>query len=222
MKKIKNKKCIIIANGKAPNKKAIDYFIDKGFTTIICADGGANTAKKINIIPDFIIGDLDSIADKTILYFKSKSNIIKFKRQNDTDIEKCLKFAVKNGFKEVVLLGVTGNRLDHTICNLSIVIKFHHKIKIYVAAENSFLIPFDYDIKLKSVQGETISFFAFDDKTYITSLDLKYPLSNTNLKFGIKESASNVSISESIDIKISGGVIFIIRDFNFVRKHDLF
>ena len=53
------KKCIIIANGKSPSKKVVNYFLEKGFNTIICADGGANSAKKLGIIPDFIIGDFD-------------------------------------------------------------------------------------------------------------------------------------------------------------------
>ncbi|MCK7517698.1 MAG: hypothetical protein MZV64_08270 [Ignavibacteriales bacterium] len=57
---IKMKKCLIIANGKSPTKKVVEYFYSKGFNTIICADGGANSARKLGIIPDFIIGDLDS------------------------------------------------------------------------------------------------------------------------------------------------------------------
>ncbi|HQF43465.1 MAG TPA: hypothetical protein PK073_11205 [Ignavibacteriaceae bacterium] len=49
------KKCLIIANGKSPTKKIIEYFIKKGFTSLICADGGANSARKLNLLPDFII-----------------------------------------------------------------------------------------------------------------------------------------------------------------------
>ncbi len=114
------KKCIIIANGNSPTKSVVNYFIKKGFTTIICADGGANSARKIGIIPDYIIGDLDSIQNRTLKYYQSKSKIIKFTRQNDTDVEKCLKFAISKKYFEVILLGVTGDRLDHTICNFGI------------------------------------------------------------------------------------------------------
>lgn len=216
------KKCLIIANGKSPTKKAVEYFITKGFSTIICADGGTNSAKKIGIIPDFIIGDLDSVEPNTIKHFKNKSTIIQYKRQNDTDVEKCLKFAISKKYDEAVLLGVTGDRLDHTICNLGIVIKFFDKIKIYLSAENSFLSAYKKSIIFKSNIGETISIYAFDKKTFITSTGLKYPLIKSNLAFGKKESTSNVTVSEKVELKISGGIVFVIRDYNFMKKHDLF
>ncbi len=215
------KKCIIIANGKPPAKKIIKYFVSNGFSTIICADGGANSAKKIGIIPDFIIGDLDSTELKTLKYFKSKSKIIQIKRQNDTDVEKCLKFAIRNKYDEAVLLGVTGNRLDHTIGNLGIVLKFFNKIKTHIVAEKSYLTPYNDIITLNSREGEIISIYAFDEKTFITSNGLKYPLNNSKLPFGKKESTSNVSINSIVELKIKGGMVFVIRDFNFVKKHDL-
>ena len=216
------KKCIIIANGKSPSKKVVEYFYKKEFNTIICADGGANSAKKIGIIPNFIIGDLDSISLLTLKYFKDKSTIIQIKRQNDTDVEKCLKFVIKKGFKEAILLGVTGDRLDHTICNLGIVIKFFNKIKIYLTAESSFLNSINNDTIIKSKIGETISIYAFDKNTRITSIGLKYQLNKAALPFGVRESTSNVSISDKVKLKVSGGIIFVIRDFNFMKKHDLF
>lgn len=216
------KKCIIIANGKSPTKKVVDYFVNKGFSAIICADGGANSAKKIGIIPNFIIGDLDSISLSTLNYFKNKSTIIQIKRQNDTDVEKCLKFAIKKGFKEAILLGVTGDRLDHTICNLGIVIKFFNRIKILLAAESSFLTPINKMTTFKSKIGETISIYGFDKKTKITSSGLKYKLHNTMLPFGIKESTSNVTVSNIVELNVKGGIVFIIRDFNLMKKYDLF
>lgn len=216
------KKCIIIANGKAPSKNVVKYFYSKGFNTIICADGGANSAKKLGLIPDFIIGDLDSVETRTLKFYQAKSTIIKIQRQNDTDVEKCLKFAIKKKFDEVVLLGVTGDRLDHTICNLGIVIKFFSKIKIYLSAESSFLIAINQTTIFNSDVGEIISIYAFDNKTKITASGLKYRLNNSSLPFGVKESTSNVSISKMIELKITGGIVFIIRDFNFMKKHDLF
>lgn len=215
------KKCIIIANGRSPEKQTVNYFVKKGFSTIICADGGANSAMKLGIIPHYIIGDLDSIKKETIKYYKNKVTIKKYKRQNDTDVEKCLKFAIKNGYEEVVLLGVTGDRLDHTICNLGIVIKFYQKIKISLVAEKSILVQTNKFIKLISKAGETISIYAFNKTTKITSKGLKYKLNNTHLPFGERESTSNVSISKEVILNVKGGIIFIIRDFNFVKKYDL-
>ena len=215
------KKCIILANGKSPRKSVITFFQKNGFDTLLCADSGADSALRLGLTPDFIIGDLDSISKEAIKKFKSTSKILLYKRQNDTDVEKCLKFAIKNKFDEALLIGVTGNRLDHTICNLGIVLKFFSKIKLSLVAENSYLKPFTGDVRLITQKGEIISLYAFDKKTKITSKGLKYLLKNISLPFGEKESTSNISTSDSVQLKIRNGIIFIIRDFNFIKKYDL-
>jgi len=216
------KKCIILANGKPPRKNIIKYFQNRGYNTLICADGGANSALKLNLIPDVIIGDMDSISNDAKRKFGKTSKIISIKRQNDTDVEKCLKYAVKKGFTEVLLTGVTGNRLDHTICNLGIVLKFFPQVGISLIAEDSYLKPYKGNIKLKSVRGELISLYGFDKKTKIQSKGLKYPLNNVSLPFGEKESTSNVATRRDVELKIRNGVIFIIRGVNVMIKNDLF
>lgn len=215
------RKCIIIANGRAPSKSVINFFKSKGYSTLICADGGANSAFKLGLVPDYIIGDLDSVFPEILKFYSHKSTIIKVKRQNDTDVEKCLKFATRKKFTEALLLGVTGDRLDHTICNLGIVIKFYQKIKCNIVAENSYLIPTNKTLTFKSKVGETISIYAFDKQTKITSTGLKYHLRNSSLPFGEKESTSNVAIKNQVKLIVKGGIIFIIRDFNFIKQNDL-
>ena len=216
------KKCIILANGKPPKKNVISFFQKRGFDTLICADGGANSAMKMNLIPDLIIGDLDSISTEALRKFKLVSKIIEIKRQNDTDVEKCLKYAMKKEFGEAILIGVTGNRLDHTFCNLGIVLKFFPQINLSLVAEDSFLKPVKGNVKLKSFNGETISLYGIDNKTKIISKGLKYPLKNISLPFGVKESTSNVATKNIVELKIKNGTGFVIRDLTTMIKHDLF
>jgi len=215
------KKCIILANGKPPKKSVITFFRKKGYNKLICADGGANSALKMNLVPDVIVGDLDSISAEALNEFRSSSKIIRLKRQNDTDVEKCLKYAIKNNFNEALLTGVTGNRLDHTFCNLGIVKKFSSKIELSLVAENSYLKAFRGKTILKTHPGETISLYGLDSKTKITSSGLKYPLNKTALPFGEKESTSNAATGESVKLNVNGGRVFVIRDVNLMMKYDL-
>ena len=215
------KKCIIWANGKAPRKSAVLYLQKIGYDTLICADGGANSARKYNIVPDIVVGDFDSIEENTISAFKYKSRIIHVKSQYSTDVEKCLNYAIKKKIREAVLIGVTGDRLDHTFCNLGIVLKFFNKIKLSIAAENSFLSAFTGNVEIHTVPGETISLYGFNLKTKIFSEGLKYPLKNISLPFGEKESTSNVALTNRVKLKIKGGKIFVVRDFNLLKKNGL-
>ena len=216
------KKCIILANGKPPKKKIISFFQRKDFNTLICADGGANSALKMNLIPDVIIGDLDSITSAALNKFKSTSKIIQLKRQNDTDVEKCLKYAISKKFDEALLLGATGNRLDHSFCNLGIVLKFFPQIDLSLIAEDSYLKPYKGKVQIRTISGETMSLYGFSKKTKIISKGLKYPLENVALPFGEKESTSNIAQSDKVELKISGGIVFLIRDLTMMIKYDLF
>ena len=218
----KSKQCIILANGKPPKKKIISFFQKKDFDTLICADGGANSALKMNLTPDFIIGDLDSISSKALKRYRTTSKIIQIKRQNDTDVEKCLKYAISKKFDEALLLGATGNRLDHSFCNLGIVLKFFPQINLSLIAEDSYLKPYKGKVQIRTQPGETISIYGFDRKTKIISKGLKYPLKNIALPFGERESTSNIAQSDKVELKISGGKVFVIRDLNTMIKHDLF
>ncbi len=223
MKKTKPeiKKCIILANGKPPRKSVIRHLIKSGYNKLICADGGANKARMLNLNPDIIIGDFDSITGETMEYYLDKSEIIRVTSQYNTDVEKALKWAIKNKFTEAVLIGATGDRLDHTFCNLGIVIKFFDKIKINLIAELSILIPYTGNTEIVTIPGETISLYGINQKTKIKTKGLKYSLDNEALPFGVRESTSNVAEGESVKLKIKGGIIFVIREFDVMKNNDL-
>jgi thiamine pyrophosphokinase len=216
------KKCIILANGQTPQKKVFNYLFRNDYKTLICADGGANSAEKLNLIPDYIIGDLDSINSSVYDYFYDKCEIMKIKRQNDTDVEKCLKFAIKKKFDEVILLGATGDRLDHSFCNLGIVIKFFDKIAIKILHQKSILTAYTGKVMLRTSPNETISIYGIDSKTKVSSNGLKYQLKDISLPFGQKESTSNIALNNEVELRIRGGIIFVIRDFDTMRKNGLF
>ncbi|MCL4549898.1 MAG: thiamine diphosphokinase [Bacteroidetes bacterium] len=215
------KKCIVLANGQPPSKKVFDYLNSIGYDKLICADGGANSAFKLEFIPDYIIGDLDSIRPEIYDYYYDKCEIMQIIRQNDTDVEKCLKFAYKNKFKDVILLGATGDRLDHSFCNLGITLKFFDRIRIRVIHQRSILSVHQGATILKTIPGETISIYGLDAKTKFESEGLKYPLKNFALPFGMKESTSNIALTKEVRLKIKGGKAFVIRDFNVMRKNGL-
>lgn len=216
------KRCIILANGDPPELVDLHYLKTVGFVTIICADGGANSAFTLKIRPDFIIGDLDSADERILEYYRDKSEIIHSSRQDDTDVEKALKFAIEKGFEEVVLTGATGDRLDHTFCNMGIALKFFDRIKIYILHKKSMLEVREGEFEFPTTPGETISIYGFDKTTLITTSGLKYPLNNESLQFGVRESTSNEAAGNFVKIDVSGGKIFMIRYFEEVKKNGYF
>lgn len=215
------KRGVIIGNGDPPLKSQFKLLKRAGFDFVICADGGADTAFKMKIQPDIILGDLDSISQNTLDYFSGRIPIKEIKRQNDTDIEKSIKTAVRMKIEEAVLLGVIGDRLDHSFCNIGIVLKFAEQINLHIVQRKSILSSYSGTVNLHTIKNETISIYGIDDKTKISSNNLKYKLKNQSLPFGVHESTSNVAMKEEIELKISDGRVLVVRDFETVMKNGL-
>ena len=143
-------RAIIISNGNF-NIKTLEK-IRNSSDMIICADGGANYLYESDILPDMIVGDLDSVREDALLYYK-KSDVLFHQfpsKKDNTDTELAVDFAVDAGACEIVLLGSTGSRLDHTLANIMLLLKLFKKgIKAKVIDENNEIYIVDSIIKLE-------------------------------------------------------------------------
>jgi len=206
-----HRKALIILNSKLPRKNVLDKFL-KLFKYIICADGGANRIKKLNIIPDIIIGDLDSVSDKTIIYYSSRGvEIRKIDEQETTDFEKSLIYCLTKKIKECVVFGATSSRADHTLNNFSILKRYYKKIKLKIIDDKYEIFCINKSIKFDYKKGSIISFLGFPVARKIITKGLKYPLNNEDLELGKREGTLNLSVTKSIDIKFKEGDLLIFR-----------
>lgn len=212
-------KCIIFGNGSPPQKSQLEYLMNSGYETLICADGGAEKIREFGMIPDYIIGDLDSVTPETLEFFKNKVKIIKYSRQNDTDIEKSIKFAASGGFTEAILTAVTGDRLDHSFCNLGVVLKFRNLMKLSILSFRSVLTVVTGLTEFETEPGEIISIYGLNETAAFTSRGLKYKLDGIKLPFGVRESTSNVATGRKVKLQIEGGTGFLVRDFDAMRRN---
>jgi len=206
------KGCVILANGRPPTRGDLSFFLDNGFPVLICADGGANVAYDIGGVPDYIIGDLDSVDGSILDHYKNRVPVIKIERQDDTDVEKCLKFAIEKGFTQCTLLGVTGDRLDHSLNNIGLALKYGDKIRIFIYSEKSLLEVFTGTLKIEGFRRETVSIYGFDSNTRITTKGLKYPLDGEVLPFGVRDGTSNEVLEEKFEVTAEGGTAILIRN----------
>ena len=63
----------IIANGAVPNCDFLNQNLI-GTDMIIAADGGAEICRKLQIQPQYIIGDLDSVTEETIEFLNRQKS----------------------------------------------------------------------------------------------------------------------------------------------------
>lgn len=215
------KSAIVYCNG-SPIKKSIYYKLKNKYQVdLISADGGTNSLFKIGEVPNFIIGDLDSIKPEVLNFYRNKKvKIIKLKRQNDTDLEKALKLCKKLKYDNVFVVGFAGKRFDHTLSNISNVLKFVEYLSIVMVENDSTLLFIKGDKTFKSYKNELISILCFDPKVRIITENLKYPIDNESLMFGQRESTSNVSTKDYFRIIVKNGFAVLIRSTKNFLKYD--
>ncbi|MBT3539193.1 thiamine diphosphokinase, partial [Candidatus Parcubacteria bacterium] len=138
-----NKKNVFLIGTGSVN---IDQFLKiyKKDSPIVAADGGANHLKKLNIIPDKIIGDLDSLENKE--YWEEKTEVIEISDQDSTDLEKVLG---NTDAPFYFAFGFAGDRFDHTLQILHVLSKYRDKNIIFFAgADIIFRLPKQWRVEL--------------------------------------------------------------------------
>lgn len=203
---------IVFLNGAFQKSKIIKYYLTKK-SFIVCADGAGNSMRKLGLIPDLLIGDLDSIKSPNLKYFKSKgTTIIKVEEQETTDFEKSLMYLTSNNFKSVIVFGAMSDRTDHSLNNFSVMKRYFKQLDIRII-DNTFEIFFVNKSKsLKCFPGETVSFLGFPTAKNITTTGLEFPLKRETLEFGVREGTLNKAISKRVKIDFTEGDLLIFKE----------
>jgi len=158
---------------------------------VICADHGYDHALKYEIVPDLLIGDMDSvIADADSFPDKLVLPV----RKDFTDSETAVRYAMDMHPDEIVLLGFTGTRMDHTLGNIFLLKLLDEKnIPAYIDDGNNRIYYFSGKFTVENMVGYTVSLIPVSEAVCgITTFGLDYPLDGENLYFGETRGISNV------------------------------
>lgn len=208
---------LLFANGEYSSVNFYKNLI-KEDDYIICADGGANLAYSIGLLPDLVIGDFDSIDDGILKKLKlGDTEFFKFPSEKDeSDLELAIKKAIGMSPREIVILGALGKRLDHIIANLMLLtIPLESGIKCSILEEDYEIYLIDSYIKIQKAKGSYISLFPLSSVVEgVESRGLKYSLQDENLYLGPSRGLSNELVEEEAIIKIKSGKLLVIKTNN--------
>jgi thiamine pyrophosphokinase len=198
----------IIGNGEIPTQ-ALTKLISEA-DLIIGADGGANILSTMDVLPNYIIGDLDSISEAALKKNLS-SQIIHITDQNTTDLEKAVNFAMEYKPAEIRIFSALGNRSDHAIYNLFFLRSVNYAGTIKTYDNQGYWQIFRAGTHLlKGDKNEIISFFSFDEILALQVEGTKFNIRNgdyTDPFFSL----SNVFSSYYIKLQFRVGTIFVYR-----------
>ena len=155
---------VIVANGQFPTH-AIPLAILHDAKHIVACDGA------IHHIPqaEAVIGDGDSVPEA----FRSK--LIRIEEQDDNDLTKATRYCVENGWKRIAYLGCTGKREDHTLGNISLLMRYYRDMGVegILYTDYGFFTPAYGHRTFLSIKGQQVSLINFGSHQ-LTSTGLRW------------------------------------------------
>ena len=173
---------------------------------VIAADGGYAAAKQLGIKPNLVVGDFDSLG-----YVPEAEEIIRHPvRKDDTDTLLAIRLGLERGYRNFVITGALGGRLDHSFANLQSLLFLRDHGARGVLYGDGFAVTAVTDGSI-TVEGRgTLSVFSMDPKaTGVYLRDVSYCLENAELTSSFPIGVSNEFIGKPATIGVESGTLLV-------------
>lgn len=189
---------LIIANGASCEPELLGQLLEWS-PLVVVLDSAIERVMHLDIKIDVLLGDFDRDFDPEI--YKTKQyplEIVHTPDQNKTDLEKALDYLIERKIPSVNIVWATGKRADHTITNLTNIVRYRDLIKIVILDDHSkiFLLPNKFEKWYTA--GTPISLIPIGVVKGIQSQNLVYPLANDTLTIGYRTGSSNAVASDGL------------------------
>lgn len=165
---------VILANGDFPSHP-LPLTLLKRAKFVVCCDGAVNEYFEKGFTPNAIVGDGDSLSPENKARF---ANIIYYSADSETnDLTKAIDYCVSHRMNNIVIVGATGKREDHTIGNVSLIADYMEVVdNVQIVTDYGVFTAIKTDSTFESYIGQSVSIFALKTAP-VRGRGLKYPLS---------------------------------------------
>ncbi len=200
-----NKIALLLLNGNAPEK----IKNPQEYEIFVATDGAIQKSIQLGVIPDFVLGDFDSIDNQ--LAKNLNVNFVSTPDQNFTDFEKALTFIQEKGFKEAHVYGASGGEQDHFIGNLSAALAWKSRMSLtfFDTYGKYYFLKKSQQNSIANVKGKTISLVPLPYAKQVSTSGLEFPLQKEDLNFGKRIGTRNFAIESEIGIHFTEGDLLI-------------
>mgnify|MGYP003309525007 FL=1 len=191
----------VILNGQMPTDDTIINQITNS-DYIIAVDGSASKLLDLEIVPDVIIGDLDSLQN-----IKNKDiELVETPDQNKTDFRKTLEWCIEKNILNISIFGISGESEDHFLGNYYTLSDFGEKISWKAFTDFSVISPCIGNKKFESFKGQKVSLFCMKGSSTVNSENLEYPLQTYHLKPS-DDAVRNLSLEDHFTIESTNTIL---------------
>ena len=205
-------KIIVVAGGTLLDPGIFKSMVSRA-DRVVCADGGAAHLAGMGIVPHVVMGDLDSIDPSHQMDLEAAGvEFIRHPVDKDyTDTELAAKWAVDNGATQIIFLGTTGTRMDHTLANIFLMEKIAAMgVACSMVDDHNEIHLVQDQITLEKRPGIYLSIIPITRKvTGITLTGLAFPLNNTTLYRGDSTGISNLFEASTASVSLKTGLLMV-------------
>lgn len=174
---------------------------------VIAADGGYDILKESYVVPDVLLGDFDSIVN-----IPDHKEIIKYpSEKDDTDTFLAYKLAFDKGYRNFVIIGGIGGRVDHTVANIRTLSNISENGgRGFLLGNNTVLTVINDIISFPENLKGYISVFSNDKGSKITLKGLKYSVNDIELNPSSTLGTSNEFVGERAQVSVKDGNLLVV------------
>ena len=214
-----SKQTVIVSGGMVEKDFALSILKSEETEFVIGVDRGLVFLYDNEIKPDYIVGDFDSLPGEILEYYRQEREI-PIRTYNPvkdaTDTKIALDKALEEGSTEIWILGATGTRIDHVVCNLQILKEaWEKKVPVWIVdSRNKIGLPVEKTFSLKKEEqyGTYVSLFPMGETVEgLTLKGFKYPLDHYQLKDREGLGVSNEITADVADVSWEQGVLLMIQ-----------
>ncbi len=208
-------RAIIVAGGQAGDQGWQRWAREADW--IIGANGGAARALAWGLLPDLVIGDMDSLPEeaRAVLMAEGCRFIEHPRAKDETDLELALAHAVQEGAREIVVLGALGGRLDHALANillLTLPSLAGVPVRIAEGDQQALLVRGGEAVELEGAPGDLVSLVPLGgDARGVTTRGLAWALTGDTLHLGSSRGVSNEMTSDKAGIQVGDGLLLVVH-----------
>ena len=189
---------LIIANGESCSPELLGQLLEWS-PIVIALDSAIVRVLELGIKVDVLLGDFDRNfnAEK---YKNSQYpiEIVHTPNQNKTDLEKAFDYLIERKIPAVNVVWATGRRADHTITNVTNIVRYQNDLKIVILDDYSKIYQLPRKFQKWYPSKTILSLIPIGSVEGISSENLKYPLKNDILTIGYRTGSSNSVLSDGM------------------------
>jgi thiamine pyrophosphokinase len=211
-------KYLIISGGSVEDAFLVETVKNGGFDVLLAADSGMDALYRNEIMPELIVGDMDSVQPRAWEFFSAQEQIeiIQLNAQkNETDTEFAVREAIRRGADEITIIGGTGVRLDHVMGNISLLgigLEYHVPIQLLDRCNRIRLFENEVTLLWEEQYGAYVSLVPFGGPVSgLTLQGLKYPLTDAKLNIFQSLGISNEIVEDEAKITWTDGYLLVIE-----------